>query len=200
MMDQKDIMSTEGIDPRAFSEDGYLKDQDFTEGLKYGYWPSSYNGCGWIAVYNALHAAGLKSVPEKVFQEMLDILPFEGRRGTPFRTVAQYYRERKLPHRLYYGRRGLMNRLAADESVQIGILRYGEGFKRVIPHYTVFVRAEGDRFRFFNSDDGQEDITVPMAQFVREHMNPRFWARVLVPGEGAGRGKKAKEAGASGAG
>ena len=40
------------IDPRALTEDGYLKDQDYLKNFPYGRYPTSFNGCGWVAIYS----------------------------------------------------------------------------------------------------------------------------------------------------
>lgn len=55
---------------QAFSSDGYLIDQSKTGMLPYGNYDSSYNGCGWIAAYNALKAAGRTIPYETIRQEL----------------------------------------------------------------------------------------------------------------------------------
>ena len=46
------------IDPRALTEDGYLKYQDYLKNFPYGRYPTSFNGCGWVAIFNVEHAIG----------------------------------------------------------------------------------------------------------------------------------------------
>ena len=68
------------IDPRALTEDGYLKDQDYLKNFPYGRYPTSFNGCGWVAIYNVEHAIGQSIAAEAVYEVMRKMLPYmEGR-------------------------------------------------------------------------------------------------------------------------
>lgn len=170
------------MDERAFSEDGYIKDQDYTGELQYGRWPSNYNGCGWIAAFNLVHALGLPDPAEEVFRGMLDILLYEGRRGTPTVTVARYFRERKIRLRRCYGKAPLFLKLLAEKKVSKGILRYEEG---LVPHYITFIRTAEEKYRFLNTVDGLEDFMVTPEEFAEKFISSRFWLRIFVPREEA---------------
>lgn len=76
------------IDPRALTEDGYLKDQDYLKNFPYGRYPTSFNGCGWVAIYNVEHAIGQSIAAEAVYEVMRKMLPYDGTQGTPFPTMA----------------------------------------------------------------------------------------------------------------
>ncbi|MBQ7536301.1 MAG: hypothetical protein IJT43_11890 [Stomatobaculum sp.] len=171
------------IDRRAFSEDGYIADQDHTDGLRYGYWMSNYNGCGWIAVYNVLHYLGLSDDPERIFAEMLQILPYEGRRGTPFPTIARFFRERGIPARRRYGRAGLLKRA---DGAGCGIMRC---VKEGAPHYVTFLRTEetddqGRRiYRFLNVENGREDYRVSMEGFLSDYDCRGLILRLILPAD-----------------
>ena len=73
------------IDPRALTEDGYLKDQDYLKNFPYGRYPTSFNGCGWVAIYNVEHAIGQSIAAEAVYEVMRKMLPMTGRRARRFR-------------------------------------------------------------------------------------------------------------------
>lgn len=172
------------IDSRAFSADGYIADQDFTDGLRYGYWMSNYNGCGWIAVYNVLHFLGRSSDPERVFGEMLRILPFEGRRGTPFPTLVRYFREAGIPaDRIYGGPQTLKTRGGA---AACGIVRC---VKEGAPHYVTFLRTGetgkggAPLYRFLNVESGREDYRATMEEFLADYEYRDLLIRLLVPRE-----------------
>ena len=79
------------IDPRALTEDGYLKDQDYLKNFPYGRYPTSFNGCGWVAIYNVEHAIGQSIAAEAVYEVMRKMLPYDGTQGTPFPTMVRYY-------------------------------------------------------------------------------------------------------------
>ena len=42
----------------CLSEDGYIINQGMLREIPFGNYPSSKNGCGWIAVYNLMKALG----------------------------------------------------------------------------------------------------------------------------------------------
>lgn len=48
----------------AFSPDGMIVRQSLATDVPYGRYPSSRNGCGWIATYNLLRAVGRPQTPE----------------------------------------------------------------------------------------------------------------------------------------
>lgn len=188
------------------SADGFIQSQEELDHLMYGVYPSSRNGCGWVAAYNVQHYLGNCDDPEMVFREMCDMLPFQGKRGTPFPVMAAYFRRRCIPVRRIYGTPELLDRLALKNQVSCGILRYAE---ERIPHYVTFFRVEGEgeaRFRFLNVNEGKEDFVSDMQAFRRTHVTERLMIRVLLFERGAGQGKvqgkeqgKSRETAASGA-
>ena len=104
------------IDPRALTEDGYLKDQDYLKNFPYGRYPTSFNGCGWVAIYNAEHAAGRGIAVEAVYEAMRRILPYEGTHGTPFPTMVRYFKERRIPIARIYGSGEELVRIVREHS------------------------------------------------------------------------------------
>lgn len=171
------------IDPRALSKDGFLKDQDYLVNFPYGRYPTSYNGCGWVAIYNAEHAAGRGIAAEAVYEAMCNILPYEGTHGTPFPTMVRYFEEQNIPVARIYGSGEELVRVVEERQVPRGILRYIEGRE---PHYIAFVRVDEEkpaRYRFFNAADGKEDFIETMECFRREHICGRRVVRILLPGE-----------------
>jgi len=119
----------------AMSKDGYIVDQDFTDDMPYGKYPSSFNGCGWIAVYNFLHAQGRPEKPEEVYREVLSILPYNGGRGTPFKTLVLYLAKKNIPFRTAEGKKrasaGIEKRFLRDPPVCGGA---GAALCCVCPH------------------------------------------------------------------
>lgn len=159
------------------SEDGYIVDQDYTRDLQYGKYASSFNGCGWIAAYNFVHAMGEPDRPEDVHRAMLSILPFFGTMGTPMQTMALFFKKRGIKVRRFYGGKNVLY-CAAD--APRGIIRYEEGRE---PHYTAFVKTGEDRFRFLNCADRQEDFEAGMEEFIRDHID-HFFVRIILPAKG----------------
>lgn len=147
---------------KGFTADGYILDQDCFEGYIYRGISSAINGCGWIAAYDFLHGLGQSVDFQQVHREMNAYFPRQIPGPTPVRVLRRYLRRwGQFP--FHWGRRSSLK--AAAES-RAGILRYWEGKE---PHFVAYVRADGDRFRFFNVCDGQEEIFLSMGEFFRTH-------------------------------
>ncbi len=156
----------------GFSQDGYIVDQDFFSPYVYRGMTSNINGCGWIAAYNLRRALGQDMSFEDVHREMNAMFPLQIPGPTPMGTLRRYLR-RYIHFRYVPGKKAA---LAAGSKAEAGILRYWEGAE---PHFICFVKAEGEGFRFLNVSDGQEDITLPMADFFAGHCH-RGFIRVLA--------------------
>ena len=154
----------------GFSADGYIIDQNFLTALPYRGGTSDRNGCGWIAAFNFLRTLG-HDVPYEAVLRGMDARhrpPFPA--ATPMRVLRRYLGT-QTDFR-YIGRKRDVP--AAAVTSRAGILRYLEGF---MPHFIAYVRV-GDRlYRFLNVRDGQEDITLPMEDFLRLHCR---WGRVRL--------------------
>ena len=71
------------------------------EQWRYGFRSSAATGCGWIAVYNALHLMGLHEEPEALIQFFHRTLPLiHGNAGTMFWAPALYFLRRDFPIRM----------------------------------------------------------------------------------------------------
>lgn len=152
---------------KGFTPDGYILDQDCFEHCIYRGMTSNINGCGWIAAYNFLHAQGLGPEYRTVHRDMNAYFPLAIPGPTPVRILRRYLR-RWGRYPLALGRK---RSLAVSSRSRTGILRYWGGKE---PHFVAFVRAEGDRFRFFNVCDGGEELTLSMADFFCTHCHHGF--------------------------
>lgn len=148
---------------KAFSSDGYIINQDFTSEYQYGAYPSSDNGCGWIAVFNLMRALGRDVGHEQVYEEMKAILPYEGRQGTPVETMECYLDQKGVAYDYMEGKDAVLQEIP---KYTYGIFRYAE---QGIPHYVTFLRVDGEQFRFFNADTTKESHICSMRQFFQEH-------------------------------
>ena len=54
----------------GFTRDGFIFDQSRLEGMPYGRFRSSWNGCGWIAAYNLLRSQGIDASCDEIRREM----------------------------------------------------------------------------------------------------------------------------------
>ena len=150
--------------PGAFSEDGYVRDQDCFSALRYRTMSADINGCGPIAVYNLLHFLGRAPALEQVFREMDALHRLRAPGPTSMRVMRLYLGQFVPGFREHSGREAAL--AAAGESAG-GIFRYREAG---VPHYVSFLRQGDGLCRFFNVADGLEDCRMSLEDFGREHL------------------------------
>ena len=155
----------------AFSEDGYIIDQDCFHEYRYRTMRADINSCGWIAAYNIRHFLGQNAAWDDVRREMeeMHVLNIPG--PTHMRVMRQYLNKYIPDVRVTAGREQALEAATASTA---GIFRYRE---ENIPHFISYIRREDGTFRFFNVATDQEDILIPMEQFGREHLQG---GRVIV--------------------
>ena len=147
----------------GFTEDGYIRDQDFFSSVRYRGMRADINGCGWIAAYNLRHFLSHQAGWEEVLEEMDRMHTLRVPGPTLMRIMREYLREH-VPEAAEIG--GRIEAVRAAENSRAGIFRYQEGQE---PHFIMFYRSGPNRFRFFNVTDGLEDYETDMEQFAAEH-------------------------------
>lgn len=157
----------------GFSADGYIIDQDYFGAYRYRGMSSNVNGCGWIAAYDLLHAQGKDVDFETVHRDMNALFPRQIPGPTPVGKLRAYL-ARHGDYRLTAGYKAA---LQAAGQAPAGILRYWE---EDVPHFVAFVRQPSGEYRFFNVNDGQEDMTCSMEDFFDGHCR-RPLVRVITP-------------------
>jgi len=155
------------------SADGYFIRQEGAEAYPYGAHSSDDNGCGWIAVYNLLHALGRDITPEDVNREMAEKLTFHGHLGTTMRVMTEALTAHGLQFSLGRGRREALRLGSASD---LGILRYWEG---LTAHFVCYLRQGDGSCRFLNVNEDLEELIVPLAVFLKERPSLPF-IRILA--------------------
>lgn len=108
----------------VFSVDGYAVEQACAQHLRYGRFGSHYNGCGWMAAYNLLHALGRTPNADTVRADLARGLWFGGKLGTgPFR-LARYLRTQGVQVHLTLLRSTAFRR---TQTCSAGMLLYRNG-------------------------------------------------------------------------
>ncbi|MDO4573208.1 MAG: hypothetical protein Q4C13_07550 [Clostridia bacterium] len=153
----------------AFSPEGYIVHQAQCGGLRYGVWRSDRNGCGWIAVYNLLRAAGRGQSAETVARGLLRFSLLRGLIGTRLIAIYAYLRRRGLRLRLAAGQKRVC---ALAEGAPAGILLYRH---RGGWHYVCFLpEGETGALRFLNAWRGPRDPACGMAAFLETNARSRL--------------------------
>ena len=147
----------------AWTEDGYLKDQDALTEMTYRTIPACYNGCGPLAAFDLRKAAEQDPEIGDVFREM-DSMHLLCLPGPTFMYVMRRYFRKYLPG--FKEIEGRENALRAAENSRMGMYRYHE---QRVPHFVAYYRTE-EGFRFFNVSDGKEDVIMSMEEFAEEHL------------------------------
>ncbi|WP_367924762.1 hypothetical protein [uncultured Ruthenibacterium sp.] len=140
------------MDPKAFSKDGYLIDQSRLAQVPYGRFSSARSGCGWVAGYNILQAAGYAPDADRVRRGMEKGLLWGGALGTNLFFLLAWLRAQGLRPRLR------LSPLAASLRMRrcpAGFVYYftGRGL-----HFAAFVPAGKGKFRFLNAVCGRPPV------------------------------------------
>ena len=148
----------------AFTEDGYIRDQDCLSAFSYRCVPASHNGCGVVAVYDLLHHEG-RDVDFAALCRQMEGLHTLHMPGPTLTSAMRRTLSRLLPG--YAEAKGREAALAAAAGCRMGILRYVE---QRVPHFVPLLRQEDGEYRFFNVNDGQEDFTQSAEAFFAAHV------------------------------
>lgn len=153
------------ISARAFSKDGFIINQQLLKELPYGMKHSDYNGCGWIAAYNFLHACGRKKDYDLVREQLEDQLILGGLLGTHLLQLYLYLRRHGFHLHCALGQKAAQS---YAESCRAGILFY---FNGAAFHFVAFVPAP-------DYVEKQEDQPAALAEdgMVTE-MTKKVWYR-----------------------
>lgn len=141
--------------------DGLLYDQSKLGGVKFGWFSSDRNGCGWVAVYNVLRLLGDPHPACEVRAALERGLLLGGACGAHLVQLAWYLcREGHsvavsvLPLRFA--------RLARDAGACVLLYWHRRG-----AHF-VALRVEGDRLHFYNAGRGAVADLSDFPEFLRE--------------------------------
>lgn len=152
----------------AFSKDGYIINQGVFTDLMFGKYPSSQNGCGWIAVYNYLKLQKKPADLEKIRKQLAHTLFLGGKAGMSVILLYLYLRifcgcKAKLRFHL--------QSTASKLCISSGILMYhtGKSF-----HFIAINRENKGQYRFLNGVYGKEQDIRSMRAFFKEHCNFPF--------------------------
>lgn len=155
------------LSPRALSTDGYIIDQRQTRSIPFGAVTSDQNGCGWIAIYNLLHALGRDPDPDKLIETLEKTLLFHGVLGLNLFALIWELKKQKLP--LCFAVRPFHAQQLAEQC-PAGIILYFTGRRN---HFVAFRREAQGRLRFFGAVPGLSHHEATMAEF--------YWDYVKFP-------------------
>lgn len=160
----------------AYSQDGFIIRQGRINDLKYGRYPSSKNGCGWIAAFNIQKLLGNEQPPEKIAGELSRTLIFGGKFGTMLVALLRYLSKKGIRYSVYFTKK---QAIIHSRDVRCGILlcRYGR-----YGHYISF-ENNGGRFRFFNSTVGSRAGIETLEAYLKA-LKPWLCVSILIK-EGA---------------
>ena len=148
---------------KAWTEDGFLKDQDALSGYTYRTIPANNNSCGPVAAFDLRRFAGDAPDFSEVLAEM-DGLHLLRIPGPTLMYVMRRYFTKYLPG--WHEARGRDAAVAAAEGSRMGVFRYHE---QKIPHFVAYFRS-GQGCRFFNVCADEEDVTMSIRDFAERHM------------------------------
>lgn len=147
----------------ALSKDGYIISQSRSGAIPFGEGQSDISGCGWIAAYNYMRAAGNTPDPYWLSARLAQGSRFKGNGGTGPRRLRRFMAQLGYPMRAAWGKQQAVE---LTHNAPMGILFY---FYSVEPHFVTFIAVPGKpgTFRFLNAVDGAPNLTLTMDKFLR---------------------------------
>ena len=183
------------MEQAMFSRDGYLIDQRQTRTLPYGRHTSDYNGCGWMAGYNVLHALGLAAPADaaEICAALSQGLWLGGSLGTGPLRLARFLAARGAAVQKTVCRKTAQMRA---QTCRVGFIMYWTGRGA---HFVAFVPETAhqgeqstanacavppqarNRLRFLNAICGEEHHCDTLAAFFAQHCKGPLVFVVTVP-------------------
>ncbi len=165
------------VDPRAYSQDGYLINQGLLSGVSYGRRLASETGCGFIACYNFLHFMGERIPAIKVARQLERLLLWGGMIGSHPLAVWWYLHRRGYRFRVAFTCRGFKRVLRESPARTAGVIAYRH---RKGAHFAAFTREECDgKLRFLNAVYGEPEDRQTAGEFFERRVSFPF-CMVLV--------------------
>ncbi|WP_313130302.1 hypothetical protein [Anaerocolumna sp.] len=150
----------------SVTNDGLIINQSELKTIPYGKYTSDYNGCGWIATYNAMKLLGEKVEVEEVLYYLNKYTILEGRFGTNPFGIKKYFEEQN-----YDFRHAFLSRKLKAKKNAVGILLYTDC---KIVHYVAF-RREDRKFHFYNDIYGKENDLRTLDEFLQGKKIPLWY-------------------------
>lgn len=150
----------------CLSDDGYIVNQSLLRGIPFGKYPSSKNGCGWVAIYNLMKALGNEKPYEEIIEALVPYALFRGLLGTRMPGLKKYIRGQGYAMDTSFSKADF-EKLASGS--QAGIIYYGTGKTY---HFTAYQNKGDGTYRFFNSVYGLKEDVITMEQFIKRIKAP----------------------------
>lgn len=124
----------------------YIYENGEVSHIRYGLFSSEYNGCGWIAAYNALNYLGISVPKENVAAEMSKTLSLGGLLGTSVKSVVTYLSQKGLYPQTHTDVQNFDKKI---QSSLCGILYFQRGGS-LQRHFTFLNKVDINKCRYIN--------------------------------------------------
>lgn len=138
----------------CLSKDGYIINQTKMQSVVRGDFKTSYNGCGWIAVYNLMKLLDKPVHYKKVIDTIGAELPLDGLFGTGVTRIMKALKTLGVH---------ACKHLNTPGTVGIILYAHKRGF-----HYVAYQRVEDGRLHLYNDVQGKEDDIITWEEFRKE--------------------------------
>jgi len=145
----------------SLSKDGYIINQSKLNTIPYGKYTSDYNGCGWIATYNAMKLLGEKVDVENIIDYLNHYTIIKGKLGTNPAGIKNFFKERSFSLK---STSHVEKFNSYSKNCGAGIILY---LSNQTAHYVAFNKS-GEQYHFYNDIYGKEDDIRTMDQFLKE--------------------------------
>ncbi len=146
-----------------FNSSGFITHQNNAKDFKFGLANSDFNGCGWVAVYNACKVLGIDITISEIIKE-LDLFALNAYGllgGNPF-YVKRFFEKKGYEAKIHLNKN---NFNTAASSSQVSVIGYV--WHNILDggHYQTLVKhsSQANAFQFYNSS-----YTKTMEQYITE--------------------------------
>lgn len=163
----------------ALSHDGYnfIIKQSKLKNIPYGKTTVDQKGCGIIATYNAMKAAGMEPDFDDILSYFTKHAFMNGRFGSNAFQISGYLRKFNLSNGYIFCKKNF-------NKVDIGILWYGhkQGY-----HYVAFYADKDGKFNFLNADEKKYPLVCTMDEFFERYVKSKLCAVFVIKKVGDGK-------------
>lgn len=147
------------IPENALNEEGYIINQGLIKDVNFGKYPSSKNGCGWIALYNLMKILNNETPYKEIIEALTPYIWFKGLTGTRLNIIKKYIRNKGYAMDCSFCKSKYET--LAEKSAG-GIIYYGTGRSY---HFTAFKTLPDGKYHFYNSLYGCKSDIITMSEF-----------------------------------
>ena len=154
----------------SLDKNGFIIKQSKLTNIPFGKYPANKIGCGLIATYNAIKAAGIEPDLDDLIEHFQHGLWFNGKYGANAFQISGYLHKYHLDNGYLLCKKNF-------SKIDIGILWYKHSGGW---HYIAFYSVGNGKFNFLNADEKKSTNICTMDEFFNRYVKSKVCAVFVV--------------------